>query len=60
MKITFFWRNAGLVSFMSDGVCVHLFPSYRHWVWLRDTEDYDMCLEYFGLGPLLLVAWLPK
>ena len=29
------------------------------WVWGRATEQYDHCLEYFGLGPLALVCWMP-
>ena len=29
------------------------------WIWGRATEQYDCCLEYFGLGPLMLVCWQP-
>lgn len=29
------------------------------WIWGRATEQYDHCLEYFGLGPLLLLVWVP-
>ncbi len=29
------------------------------WIWGRATEQYDHCLEYFGLGPFMLVCWLP-
>ena len=28
-----------------------------NWIWGRATEPYDCCLEYFGLGPLMLVCW---
>lgn len=27
------------------------------WIWGRATELYDHSLEYFGLGPLMLVVW---
>lgn len=27
------------------------------WVWGRATEQYDHSLEYFGLGPLMLLVW---
>lgn len=29
------------------------------WIWGRATEVYQHCLEYFGLGPFLLVCWPP-
>lgn len=29
------------------------------WIWGRAVEPYDHCLEYFGLGPLGLISWLP-
>lgn len=28
------------------------------WIWGRATEPYDLCLDYFGLGPLAEVSWL--
>ena len=30
------------------------------WIWGRAVEVYDFCLEYFGLGPLLLICWEPR
>lgn len=27
------------------------------WIWGHATEMYDHCVEYFGLGPFLLVCW---
>ena len=30
------------------------------WIWGRAVACYDFCLEYFGLGPLFLVCWIPK
>jgi hypothetical protein len=38
------------------GTSTHCF---RGWIWGRATEAYDMCLEYFGLGPIVLVCWRP-
>lgn len=29
-------------------------------VWGRATEPYDLCLEYFGLGPFFEACWLPS
>jgi len=29
------------------------------WIWGRATEVYQHCLEYFGIGPFLLVCWPP-
>lgn len=50
-----------------DGVCVYKHKSdgsleleENDWyIWGRATEEYDFCLEYFGLGPLFLVCWPP-
>ncbi len=28
------------------------------WIWGRATEPYDLCLDYFGLGPLAEISWL--
>lgn len=33
---------------------------YRWGIWGRATEPYDMCLEYFGLGPFFEACWLPS
>ncbi len=30
---------------------------YTGWIWGSATEAYDMCLDYFGLGPVLLACW---
>jgi hypothetical protein len=27
------------------------------WIWGRATEPYDLCLDYFGLGPLAEISW---
>lgn len=27
------------------------------WIWGRATEPYDLCLEYFGLGPVAEACW---
>lgn len=32
---------------------------FHGWLWGRATEAYDMCLEYYGLGPVAMVCWLP-
>lgn len=68
-----FNNGASLVSFQSKDGSVHfgvkpesgtVYKSGRHhdykrWLWGRGTEPYDMCLEYFGLGPFLLLCWVP-
>lgn len=30
---------------------------YERWLWGRGTELYDHSIEYFGLGPFLLLCW---
>lgn len=35
------------------------YVEYPRWLWGRGTEVYDHCLEYFGVGPLALVVWVP-
>lgn len=64
---------AGLLSLYTPGPCFHFFvkPGGNHvidsngvestprWIWGRKTERYDFCLEYLGLGPILLINWPP-
>ena len=52
-------KDAGLVSFHTDRWSVHLGVYPGHWVWGRDVEEYDCCLDYVGLGPAFLLATLP-
>ena len=59
------WRNgghkdgkmAGLIAVEVGDVILHLFTRSSHWIWGRQTEPYDLCLEYFGVGPLFLLVW---
>lgn len=53
-------KNAGLVRISFGDIFIHFLVSKRHWMWWRHTEEYDSCLEYFGLGPILLVCWVPR
>lgn len=56
----FGWKyNAGLICFSFRKVSIHIVVAKDCWHWGRDTEEYEACLEYFGLGPLLLIAWEP-
>ena len=50
------FRGAGLVSFMLGKLAVHVGVRKGHRVWGRTVEPYDLCMTYYGLGPLLLVA----
>jgi len=34
--------------------------SYERWLWGRATEPYDHCLEYYGMGPFVLLCWPPS
>lgn len=54
MDVTFFWKEAGLVSAHFDRVSLHLLPSRPFWKWGFSVEPYDLCMDYFGLGPLFL------
>lgn len=38
----------------------HRKVDFRWGVWGRCTEPYDLCLEYFGLGPFFEACWLPS
>ena len=29
------------------------------WIWGRAVEQYERCIEYFGLGPIALISWIP-
>ena len=60
IKLRFGWeKNAGMVALHLNNVSIHFGVHSDHWMFGRETEEYDRCLEYFGLGPLLLIAWLP-
>ncbi len=60
-----FLTGLALMSIHTDIASVHLgvysrFGSYATpRVWGRNSSP-CLTLEYFGLGPLLLVAWLPR
>jgi len=65
----FHWRKwkgteldtLGLFAVQVGGVILHVFikdkPWARPWMLGRQTEPYDSCLEYFGLGPLCRFVW---
>jgi hypothetical protein len=58
--IDFFYKSAGLVSIHTDKWSFHLFPAPSHWKgWGWSVEEYDMCLDYFGLGPFALFVKIP-
>lgn len=53
-------KRAGLVSVHTTGDWeLHLGVYPNHWVWGRQVEDYDLCADYVGLGPLFLLVALP-
>ena len=35
----------------------YYYVDIKHWMWGRYTEPYDLCLEYFGCGPLFMICW---
>jgi hypothetical protein len=56
------WRLfAGTMSLLllaKGQVWVHVgILDRRQWKWGRSTEPYDLCAEYFGLGPFFLIVW---
>jgi len=53
-----FFRDAGLVSLHTNYGSVHLGVYPGHWIWGHEFEEYDCVLEYWGLGPLFLLAKL--
>ncbi len=59
MGVSFFYRHAGLVSvFIRERWAVHLLPRPTHWKWGHSVDPYVLCMDYWGLGPLLLIARL--
>lgn len=47
----------GLFSLEVGELYIHFFIwNPDHWFWGHQYEEYDMCLEYYGAGPLFLVV----
>lgn len=49
-------KTAGLFSIHTRYWSFHLLPRPKSWVWGYAAEDYDQCMDYYGFGPLFLVA----
>jgi hypothetical protein len=66
MELSFFYKHAGLITLHSqEKWAFHLFPSWKHWKWGHSFDSwlmrcYGFKLDYWGLGPLFLVAKLNK
>lgn len=57
--ISFGWKHhAGLVCLLIGRFAVHVGVKRRHWVWGYKAEEYDHVLDYYGFGPVFLVAVL--
>lgn len=56
MKLLF--KRAGLIALESDNWAIHFLVSPSHWIWLHKTEPYDLCMEYYGFGPFVLLCVL--
>jgi hypothetical protein len=62
----FGWRNnAGLVHIHvkrhllgvhCPEIDLHIIVKEGHRMWGHSWEEYDACMEYFGVGPLLLLC----
>jgi hypothetical protein len=53
----FWWKEyAGLVSAHCGDWSVHFGVCRTHWKWGHSVEPYDLCLSYWGVGPLVLLA----
>ena len=53
MNVTFLGPNAGLIGIHFHNTSIHFGVRMRYWHWLWDQCEY---FDYFGLGPVLLVA----
>jgi len=57
--VEFFWiKRAGLVSVSWGRWAFHLGVRPSHWRWGYSTEDYGLCMDYWGVGPLFLFVRL--
>lgn len=60
-KIEIGLRLAGLFCWYNDNWAVHSLVKPSYWKFFRSWEDCHQCiLENFGLGPFLLVCWVPE
>jgi len=53
------WRKlAGIIAVdFGKRWCLHLGVASRdHWVWGHAVEEYDLVLDYWGLGPVFLLV----
>lgn len=54
-----YFDMAGLITFtwMNERWSLHLFLKDRKsWIWGHQIEPYDYYVNYWGLGPLLLIV----
>jgi hypothetical protein len=58
--VSFWWRHAGLVSLGLGRWNLHLFPAREHRQWGYVRSWYDGPIHFWGLGPLVLLAWTDR
>lgn len=57
--IEFFWfKRCGLISISWGVWALHLGVQPSHWRFGHSIESYDSCIDYWGLGPIFLLARL--
>lgn len=57
--VEWFWiKRCGLLSISWGRFAFHVGVRPSHWKFGYSTEDYDLCMDYWGLGPLFLFVRL--
>lgn len=57
LKFYLGWRlSAGLIRVVYGKWHLHLGVHPNHWTWGHKVEEYDQCADYWGAGPIFLVA----
>lgn len=55
MRIT--TELVGMITLCYNPWLIHFGVPRRHWEWGKYAEDHTKCMDYFGLGPLMLLMW---
>lgn len=56
VEFDFLYRYAGLVTVHCGNWAFHLLPLRRYWVWGFKVEPVTKLIDFWGAGPLFLVA----
>ncbi len=54
--LSILWKHAGLLTLWVGDWSIHFALPPSHWKLGHSIEEYDQCLDYWGLGPLVLLV----